>query len=146
MSDCVLRCDQAYKEMRFRDALQIGWAMNESVIHSFYEMQGIRNAYRDACTKMGVAMEKPLLLRFTELEVLMLAPIVPHFADNVWRTLLHRTNSIWKGTWPAVQATDAVLSRSYDFFNKNERNLRETVNKKPKKVPANWHRPNKVFM
>ena len=70
---------------------------------SFYEMQGIRNAYRDACAKMGVAMEKPLLLRFTELEVVMLAPIVPHFADNVWRTLLHKTESIWKGTWPVVK-------------------------------------------
>ena len=113
---------------------------------SFYEMQGIRNAYRDACAKMGVAMEKPLLLRFTELEVVMLAPIVPHFADNVWRTLLHKTESIWKGTWPVVKPVDAVLSRSYDFFNKNERNLRDTVNKKPKKLPANWHRPNKVYV
>ena len=34
----------------------------------------------------------------------------------------------------------------YDFFNKNERNLRDTVNKKPKKLPANWHRPNKVYV
>ena len=25
MNDCVIRCDQAYKEMRFRDALQIGY-------------------------------------------------------------------------------------------------------------------------
>ena len=75
---------------------------------SFYEMQGIRNAYRDACAKMGVAMEKPLLLRFTELEVVMLAPIVPHFADNVWRTLLHKTESIWKGTWPVVKPVALV--------------------------------------
>lgn len=59
MNDCVRRADAAYHDMHFRDALQIG----------FYEMQGVRNSYRDACTKMGVFMEKSLLKRFGELEV-----------------------------------------------------------------------------
>ena len=134
MNDCVRRCDVAYNEMRFRDALQIG----------FYEMQAVRNSYRDACTKMGVLMEKSLLIRFSELECVMLAPIVPHFCDNIWRTLLGKTQSLWKNSWPEVPATDAVLSRSIDFVRKNVRNLRESVNKKPKKNANAWKRPTKV--
>ena len=52
-------------------------------------MQGIRNSYRDACSKMGVPMTKSLLLRFIELEAVMLASIVPHWSDNLWRFTLH---------------------------------------------------------
>ena len=136
MNDCVRRCDQAYHDMRFRDALQIG----------FYEMQGIRNAYRDACAKMDVPMEKPLLARFAELECVMLAPIVPHFCDNIWRFVLGKTQNLWRNSWPEVPAVDAVLTRSIDFVRKNVRNLRESVNKKPKKAPATWKRPNKVYV
>ena len=134
MNDCVRRADAAYHDMRFRDALQIG----------FYEMQGVRNSYRDACIKMGVLMEKPLLKRFGELECVMLAPIVPHFADNLWRFVLGRTENLWHNSWPEVPAVDAVLTRSIDFVRKNVRNLREQVNKKPKKASAAWKRPTKV--
>ena len=109
-------------------------------------MQGIRNSYRDACSKMGVPMTKSLLLRFIELEAVMLAPIVPHWSDNLWRFTLHKTASLWKNSWPAMQPVDAVLSRSNDFVKKNLRLLREFINKKPKKLPANWHRPNKLFV
>ena len=109
-------------------------------------MQGIRNSYRDVCNKMGSRMEKDLLLRFSEYECVMLAPIVPHFSDNIWRNLLKKTSSIWKNSWPVVPVVDAVLSRSNDFMKKNVKNLRDTVTKKPKKVPANWHRPNKVYV
>ena len=66
--------------------------------------------------------------------------------DNIWRNLLNKTSSIWKKSWPVVPAVDAVLSRSNDFMKKNVKNLRDTVTKKPKKVPANWHRPNKVYV
>ena len=71
-------------------------------------MQGIRNSYRDVCNKMGSRMEKDLLLRFSEYECVMLAPIVPHFSDNIWRNLLKKTSSIWKNSWPVVPAVDAV--------------------------------------
>lgn len=116
------------------------------IIFSYYEMQGIRNSYRDCCNKMGGRMEKNLLLRFSELECVMLAPIVPHFSDNIWRNLLNKTSSLWKNSWPVVDTVDAVLSRSSDFMKKNVRNLRDSVSKKPKKAPANWHRPNKVYV
>ncbi len=134
MNDCVRRADAAYHDMHFRDALQIG----------FYEMQGVRNSYRDACTKMGVFMEKSLLKRFGELECVMLAPIVPHFADNMWRFVLGRKENLWRNSWPEVPVVDAVLTRSIDFVRKNVKNLRDQVNKKPKKVPAGWKRPTKV--
>lgn len=106
-------------------------------------MQGVRNAYRDVCNKMNVSMVKPLLLRFIELESLLLAPIVPHFSDHVWREYLHKTQSMWHGAWPTVAAPDPVIARSNDFVKKVVKNLRETVSKKPKKA-ADWKRPNKV--
>ena len=76
-------------------------------------MQGIRNSYRDACSKMGVPMTKSLLLRFIELEAVMLAPIVPHWSDNLWRFTLHKTQSLWKNSWPrpaSCAATRVICS------------------------------------
>ena len=116
------------------------------LITSFYEMQGIRNSYRDACSKMGAVMDKSLVMRFVELEAVMLAPIVPHWSDNIWRFMLNKKTSLWKNSWPEMEPVDAVLSRSNDFVKKNLRYLREFVNKKPKKVPANWHRTNKLYV
>ena len=70
------------------------------LISSFYEMQGIRNSYRDACSKMGAVMDKSLVMRFVELEAVMLAPIVPHWSDNIWRFMLNKKTSLWNNSWP----------------------------------------------
>lgn len=39
---------------------------------------------RDWCTKTGQAMQKSLVLRFIEVQTILLAPICPHYTEHLW--------------------------------------------------------------
>lgn len=42
---------------------------------------------RDWCARTSRAMHKDLVLRFVEIQTLLLAPICPHYAEHVWGLL-----------------------------------------------------------
>ncbi|CAN0497576.1 unnamed protein product, partial [Laminaria digitata] len=44
---------------------------------------------RDWCAKTSTVMHKTLVLRFIEVQVLVLAPICPHYAEHFWGLLGH---------------------------------------------------------
>lgn len=43
----------------------------------------------DWCAKTSTSMHKTLVLRFIEVQVLLITPICPHFAEHVWGMLGH---------------------------------------------------------
>ncbi|ORX37486.1 Nucleotidylyl transferase [Piromyces finnis] len=55
---------------------------------SFFELQSSRDRYRDACADEN--MHKDLLMRFIEVQALLLEPIATHFAEYIWRVFLRR--------------------------------------------------------
>lgn len=77
--------DKAYEGMLYREALKL----------SFYDLQNARNEYRKATTGVipGEAYEgvhHDLLLKFVEIEALLLAPITPHWSENIWLNILKK--------------------------------------------------------
>lgn len=44
---------------------------------------------RDWCLKTSTLMHKTLVLRFMEVQILLLAPICPHYAEHFWGLLGH---------------------------------------------------------
>lgn len=42
---------------------------------------------RDWCLKTSTLMHKTLVLRFMEVQILLLAPICPHYAEHFWGLL-----------------------------------------------------------
>ncbi|CAN0417974.1 unnamed protein product [Scytosiphon promiscuus] len=65
--------------MMWREGMQAG----------FFTMQLLRDFYRDWCAKTSTLMHKTLVLRFMEVQVLLLTPVCPHFAEHFWARLGH---------------------------------------------------------
>ena len=63
------------KQLLFKDALKFG----------FFEFQAVLNKYRELCG--GEGMHKGLVLKFIETQTLILCPICPHIAEEVWTIL-----------------------------------------------------------
>ena len=60
--------------MLFKEALRTG----------FFELQSVRDKYRELCLD---GMHADLVVRFIEVQAILLAPICPHVAEKVWELL-----------------------------------------------------------
>lgn len=135
MKRCIKITDKAYDEMRMRDALQTG----------FYDMISVKDYYRDSCTKNGINMSKELIYKWMEYELIIISPIIPHWADNIWRFILNKPNTIVNAKWPdEVGDYDHTLYRAGVYLKKIMKQFRDTINKPPKKKDTK--RPNKCYM
>eukprot|EP00511_Aplanochytrium_stocchinoi_P005546 CAMPEP_0204823690 /NCGR_PEP_ID=MMETSP1346-20131115/1762_1 /ASSEMBLY_ACC=CAM_ASM_000771 /TAXON_ID=215587 /ORGANISM="Aplanochytrium stocchinoi, Strain GSBS06" /LENGTH=758 /DNA_ID=CAMNT_0051950443 /DNA_START=48 /DNA_END=2324 /DNA_ORIENTATION=+ len=102
----VSEADAGYAGMRFRDALKNG----------FYGLQGARDSYRDACSRSGIPMHKTLLLKFIEVQTVVLSPICTHYCEHVWRELLGNKTSVTRASWPTTAAPDRALVLASNFL------------------------------
>lgn len=57
-----------------------------------YDFTAARDTYREAATAAGVGMHRDTILRYIELQALMLAPITPHWAEYVWLEVLNKVS------------------------------------------------------
>lgn len=80
----------------------------------FYDLQSARDWYREQCRAAGVGMHHSLARRFVYLQALLVAPIAPHWAEGVWRHLLHEDSSIQNARYPEVPVPDAGLQAVRD--------------------------------
>ncbi|KAJ3179837.1 cytosolic leucyl tRNA synthetase [Geranomyces variabilis] len=79
-------------------------------------MTTARSEYRKANTGTGAGssavqgdnyegMHVELVLRYIELQTLMMSPITPHWSEYIWSQLLHKPESIKKALWPKQTGT-----------------------------------------
>jgi leucyl-tRNA synthetase len=109
MSLLVREARAAYEGMKFREALKSG----------FFDLQAARDAYRDMCEKLGVPPHGGCVRAFLETQAVVVAPIVPHWADAVWGGVLGgwarapgpdgRPPSVLRAGWPALPPPDEGL-------------------------------------
>ncbi|CAM9824761.1 unnamed protein product [Hapterophycus canaliculatus] len=83
---------------------------------------------RDWCAKTSTLMHKTLVLRFMEVQILLLTPVCPHFAEHFWERLGHG-GGVLKATWPKTGEVDGWLSRSFQFLSKSVKAFRLTAQK-----------------
>jgi leucyl-tRNA synthetase len=87
--DSILeKCDTAYSQMLYRDAIKIG----------YYELQNARNDYRKTTTGQGlnlkgkneafIGLHKDLVKKFIIYQSIILAPITPHWSESIWLEIL----------------------------------------------------------
>lgn len=60
-------------------------------------------------------MHQKLILKFIEIQAIILSPICPHVAEHVW-SLLGKPNSILKALWPIVPEHDPILISSGSYL------------------------------
>lgn len=71
----IKETDEFYVKMLFKEALRTG----------FFELQAARDKYRELSALEG--MHVNLVLRFIEVQALLLSPICPHVSEHVWGLL-----------------------------------------------------------
>jgi len=116
-----------YEKLLFKEALKTG----------FFEMQGARDKYRELCGEVG--MSRPLVLRYLEVQAIMLSPICPHVCEHVW-TLLGKNGSILNTAWPVPGVVDMMVIQQSEYLMEATRDfrlkLKNIANVKPKKGSA----------
>ncbi|GLH12065.1 Leucine--tRNA ligase, cytoplasmic [Gryllus bimaculatus] len=121
----IKETDNNYNKMLFKEALRTG----------FFELQTVRDTYRELTYLEG--MHQDLILRFIEVQALLLAPICPHVAEHVWE-LLGKKGSIVCAPWPQAGPVDEILIKSSAYLMDTAHSFRiyiknQTQPRKPRK-------------
>ncbi|KAJ2545736.1 cytosolic leucyl tRNA synthetase [Coemansia sp. RSA 1853] len=77
-----------YKKTMYREALKNG----------LYEFIKCREWYVNVTSDTG--MHPELLRKYITRQVVQLCPITPHWAENIWKTVMNNTDSIMDARWP----------------------------------------------
>jgi leucyl-tRNA synthetase len=51
-----------------------------------------RDVYREATLGAGLGMHRDVLLRYAEMQALIIAPITPHWAEYIWLDVLKKVS------------------------------------------------------
>lgn len=70
----IKETDDFFNRMLFKEALRTG----------FFEMQACRDKYRELCSE---GMHRDLVLKFIEIQAILMSPICPHVAEHIWSLL-----------------------------------------------------------
>ncbi|KAM6536876.1 cytosolic leucyl tRNA synthetase [Fusarium falciforme] len=89
-----------------------------------YELTSARDFYREACAAANLKMHKDLVLRYIEVQALLLAVIAPHWSEYIWLEVLKKEGTIHNARFPEVGEVDAALSAKRDYV----RNTASSVN------------------
>ena len=73
----------------------------EALKTGFYTLLAARDSYRDATAQEG-GMNVALVMRFIEIQALLLTPIAPHVAEHLWCTILQRPTTIQVAQYPKL--------------------------------------------
>jgi leucyl-tRNA synthetase len=66
--------------------------------YGFYELQSARDWYREVTADIG--MHADLVRYWISVAALLASPVAPHFAEHIWRGILHHPTSIQRALWP----------------------------------------------
>ncbi|XP_023082698.1 leucine--tRNA ligase, cytoplasmic [Piliocolobus tephrosceles] len=106
----IIKTDQNYEKMMFKEALKTG----------FFEFQATKDKYRELAVE---GMHRELVFRFIEVQTLLLAPFCPHLCEHIW-TLLGKPDSIMNASWPVAGPVDEVLIHSSQYLMEVTHDLR----------------------
>lgn len=124
MDECFLNevnflCDATkakFESIMFREGLTLCW----------YEMMIARDLYRDWAVRVGTPMHQKVISVFINAIVVMMAPITPHWSEDLWCNVLSNTHlaaTVCDAPWPAAPF-DLLLRKQYFFFRETLKSAR----------------------
>ncbi|KAI1130249.1 leucyl-tRNA synthetase [Nemania abortiva] len=105
MNVLVSQTKSFYEETSFKLALKSG----------FYDFITSRDWYRDITKSVGITMHRDLVVRYIELQALLLTPIAPHFSEYLYRDVLKHSDSVHNALYPDVPPQDVTLSAVFTY-------------------------------
>lgn len=82
---------------------------------ALYDFTSARDFYREGTTSAGVGMHKDLVLRYIEMQALLLAVIAPHWAEYIWLEVLGKPFTIQNAQFPVTPQIDPASSAAYRY-------------------------------
>jgi leucyl-tRNA synthetase len=79
----------------------------------FFEFQNARDHYRK---RVGHAYHRDLILRFIEVQALLILPIGPHFAEHIWKLLKKEGLAAKNARWPSAGEVDAQVLAQDEYI------------------------------
>ncbi|CAG7922844.1 unnamed protein product [Penicillium olsonii] len=113
LSSLVRETQKHYQDTDFKLALKSG----------LYDFTSARDSYREAATSAGVGMHRDVVLRYIELQALVLSPIIPHWAEYIWLEVLKKTESIHHAQFPVVPEPSAELTAAQNYVRGTASNI-----------------------
>ncbi|KIJ34886.1 hypothetical protein M422DRAFT_262845 [Sphaerobolus stellatus SS14] len=112
-----------YEQMHFKDALKYG----------FYEMQIARDWYREITADVG--MHADIVEYWIRISALLVQPIIPHFSEHIWSTILKEPKSVQLARWPTPsEPVDRTILDSGNYIRSTIRSVREAEGQFLKKI------------
>ena len=94
----------------------------KALTSGFFDLQLYRDWYRNSVGSEGLHVD--VIFRFMEVQVLLMAPIIPHWCEHVW-SILGKTGSVRKASWPLAGTIDALLVQQYEHLQNLAHSLRQ---------------------
>ncbi|GMS90602.1 hypothetical protein PENTCL1PPCAC_12777 [Pristionchus entomophagus] len=115
-----------YEATLFKEALKTG----------FFEYTAIRDRYRELCGgEQNMAAD--LVFQWIETQALIVSPIAPHVAEQVWE-LLGKEGFIVNAQWPKTEAVNETTTKEAEFLEEtikeSRTRLKNYLNPKKKTV------------
>jgi leucyl-tRNA synthetase len=96
----------------------------DAMKYGFYELQSARDWYREVTADIG--MHADLVKYWISVAALLATPIAPHFAEHIWRGILHHPTSIQRALWPTPpQAVDTPTIEAGAYMRALVKNVRD---------------------
>ncbi|KAG7664888.1 CDC60 [[Candida] subhashii] len=115
MNNLIEEAYQQYSSSNYKAALKFG----------LFDFQTARDYYRDSVSGT-VGMHKDLVLKYIETQVLMLAPVAPHFAEYIYKEVLGNEGSIQTAKFPrASEPVSKSVIDSLQYVKDVSRSIRE---------------------
>ncbi|WZH46090.1 Leucyl-trna cytoplasmic [Fusarium acuminatum] len=88
-----------------------------------YELTSARDFYREACAAANIKMHKDIVLRYIEVQTLLLAVVTPHWSEYIWLEVLKKEGTIQVAKFPEIKEVDASLSAKRDYVRNTASNI-----------------------
>ncbi|GAV54997.1 hypothetical protein ZYGR_0AS03200 [Zygosaccharomyces rouxii] len=120
MNALVEETYRQYELTNYKNALKFG----------LFDFQAARDYYRESCQ----TMHKDLVLRYIEVQSLLLAPIAPHFCEYIYREVLGKQGSVQNAKFPrATKPVDQGALSALEYVRSLQRGIREAEGQALKK-------------
>jgi leucyl-tRNA synthetase len=124
MNSLVAEAKKAYQETSYKLALKA----------AYYDFSNARDFYREACNAAGIKMHKDLVLKYMELQALVMAVITPHWSEYIWLEVLKKPESIQKALYPEVPAAKPALTAAREYVRNTSSNINSAESTQQKRA------------
>jgi len=106
----------AYDSMKFRDVLRFGYHILQK--NADYYVAHVDNG-----------LNKQLILRYIDVQLLLISPICPHITESIWSKIHKSKNGfICNASWPLTQSEDLIKTLQFESLQNISHSFRNSYN------------------